>query len=379
MTDEKEKIYEEHKSQIFRSKSFDDYSADEIEEAFSRVLMYLPNDAKLYKYRKFEEKSFKYAYDSLEQGYLWLSQASEFNDDYDSTLNYNPEEEIIKIKNYLLGNPGLYLKHVYNNAYSGIKFGKTKMDHFYFGKVIDCVDYETGVIDEEKAVNLLETLGILRKTAKDYIKSIKQFIDDLITKNDELAKKIADNFLDFNKSTRNSTYVYSMSESYDINSMWAYYADSNKGFCIEYDYNKAKSFPIEEKKVLINTLKVNYNKWEKEFSFIKLLKYFLTGKKDDELYLAANKEIIEELLSKEENQWSHEREWRILLSNAENVFFADLVSAIYIDERCITDKNCKENCEKLIELCKTKKWKIILRKTNRTNTAHTYEKYCGQD
>ena len=58
MTDEKEKIYEEHKSQIFRSKSFDDYSADEIEEAFSRVLMYLPNDAKLYKYRKFEEKSF---------------------------------------------------------------------------------------------------------------------------------------------------------------------------------------------------------------------------------------------------------------------------------------------------------------------------------
>jgi hypothetical protein len=111
---------------------------------------------------------------------------------------------------------------------------------------------------------------------------------------------------------------------------------------------------------LINTLKVNYNKWEKEFSFIKILKYFLTGKKDDELYLAANKEIIEELLSKEENQWSHEREWRILLSSAENVFFADLVSAIYIDERCITDKNCKENCEKLIELCKTKKWNDIL-------------------
>ena len=30
MTDEKEKIHEEHKSQIFRSKLFDDYSTDEI-------------------------------------------------------------------------------------------------------------------------------------------------------------------------------------------------------------------------------------------------------------------------------------------------------------------------------------------------------------
>ncbi len=50
--------------------------------------------------------------------------------------------------------------------------------------------------------------------------------------------------------------VYSLSKDYKNELLWAYYADSHKGFCIEYDYDILKQYPCNED----NFFDVKYSK-----------------------------------------------------------------------------------------------------------------------
>ena len=80
----------------------------------------------------------------------------------------------------------------------------------------------------------------------------------MIEQSRERVELSTSNFVNFNRINRENIYVFSMTEDYDSNAMWGLYANSNKGFCIEYDFQKAKLFSIELKKKIINTYKVIY-------------------------------------------------------------------------------------------------------------------------
>lgn len=126
---------------------------------------------------------------------------------------------------------------------------------------------------------------------------------------------------------------------------------------------------IDKKKMLLNTYRVLYSNTVTEYSFVNMLRYILTGKTDKELCLKANLDLFAQLMTKEED-WSFEKEWRVMLTNLpSNQVPIDLVSGIIIDERNMET----QEAELLINLCKERNWGVLIRKTQYINVSHRYE------
>ena len=86
-----ESLYKKHYKELTGSKHLDEYSDKNIKRLFERVLQFLPNNGKLYKYRRGSNEGFEHAFDSLLNGYLWFANPSTLNDPDDATLNINQE------------------------------------------------------------------------------------------------------------------------------------------------------------------------------------------------------------------------------------------------------------------------------------------------
>ena len=50
-------------------------------------------------------------------------------------------------------------------------------------------------------------------------------------------EKVVESFVNINLAIRRDSYIYSMSETYQSNPLWAFYCNNNQGFCIEYNFN----------------------------------------------------------------------------------------------------------------------------------------------
>ena len=362
-------LYQKHIETIFGIKKIDDFSNEEVEDAFSVLLEILPNEGKLYKYRSFEIGKFENYYDALENGYLWFPQAESLNDDFDTVLRFDPLTEAENIRDYLLANPRLYFKAIMTYSTTPIKIGYDERDQSAFQEVIDCYDLATGELNRSKARKLLAKKGINTPKAIEYLNQVDTFVEEFITNNRDALEKVVENFVNINLAIRRDSYIYSMSETYESNPLWAFYANNNQGFCIEYDFNKAKGFDIEKKKMLLNTYGVIYSDYVKPYSFVDVLKFLLTGKKDNALHLKANLELFAQLMTKQQD-WSFEKEWRIMLTNLnDNIVPFDLVSRIVIDERAV---DCNE-AKRLIDLCRKRGWSVLIRKTQFINVAHKFE------
>ncbi len=116
--------------------------------------------------------------------------------------------------------------------------------------------------------------------------------------------------------------VYSLSKDYKNELLWAYYADSHKGFCIEYDFNVLKQYPCNEDAFFDV-------KYSKDVSIINL------GNMLDSSFKKS-------LITKSMN-WKHEEEIRILTpSSGMFTYFNRAVKSIYFGYRT------SENTIKLI-------------------------------
>ena len=362
-------LYQKHIETIFGVKKIDDFSDKETEQAFNVLLSILPNGGKLYKYRSFEKGKFENYYEAIKNGYLWFPQAENLNDDFDTVLRFDPITEAENIKNYLLGNPGLFLKAFMSSNPDAVKIGYNEKDYDAFRVAVECYDLNTGKLNKSKAIKVLSSNGIRKQKAIVYLNEVDSFVKHTLYSNTDAIEKIVQNFVNINLTIRKSSYIYSMSETYQSNPMWALYSNNNQGFCIEYDFNKAKSFDIDKKKMLLNTYRVLYSNTVTEYSFVNMLRYILTGKTDKELYLKANLDLFAQLMTKEED-WSFEKEWRVMLTNLpSNQVPVDLVSGMIIDERNMET----QEAELLINLCKERNWGVLIRKTQYINVSHRYE------
>lgn len=125
-----------------------------------------------------------------------------------------------------------------------------------------------------------------------------------------------------------------LAENYKNRLMWSHYADSHKGFCVEYDYSgqtfiDITPFPVcycEDRimvpwKVILDNNKENMN--------------------------IATKQLMLALLTKD-SIWAYENEWRILIqqSDEQNLKMPP-ISCIYIGAMCE-----EQNKKKLIEIAK---------------------------
>lgn len=369
----KEQLYKEHLDEMFGATALDDLAESDIDRIVVRLLSFLPNNGRLYKYRSIEGESFEYAYDGLKNGYIYMARANTLNDDLDSTLNFDVEKDLNRQMMLFVDKPWLYLD-AWVKANSNVPIFRNANDEEAYQIVMSCVDSKTYEIDKRKAVRLFSQYGIEPAIVEKYIEELLKLVDNEIHKHSGDLKSPLSALVNFNNDSRKDLYVFSMTEDYDSDTMWAYYANSNKGFCIEYDYNKVKNMQLDKKRLLISLYKVIYKKQFEEHSFVDMLQYFIGGKKDKELLKKANMQAISHMITKLD-KWKEEKEWRIFLCNLDsnNKIFVDMVSGVILDER-ITEI---DNGKKLLSLAHENNWKIRIRKKNRNGTDHYYEDYIG--
>lgn len=121
--------------------------------------------------------------------------------------------------------------------------------------------------------------------------------------------------------------------------MWSHYADSHKGFCIEYDFS---SIYNELSDILV--LPVIYSKERQEIPW-KLAMDFSKGLDVNET--EKNRVMLLTLLTKDD-EWNYEEEWRIIKAadNNDNIKMPP-ISCIYIGASC-----SKHNKSRLINIAR---------------------------
>lgn len=138
---------------------------------------------------------------------------------------------------------------------------------------------------------------------------------DLLAKNSASLFDISiDNNLENLINIYKNSGVYSLSKNYKNELLWAYYADSYKGFCIEYDFDILKQYPCNEDAFF----DVEYSK---NVPIINL--------KD-----VLNTNILKKKLVTKSLSWKHEKEIRILTpSKGMFNYFIKAVKSIYFGHR----------------------------------------------
>lgn len=341
-------------------------SAHKVEKYFNELIKLMPNGGKLYKYRSFESKDINLYLEALDQKYLWIPSASKMPDIMDSRLNFKLESDLNELEKYVRENPYIFFVALYKNTdvikEIDLKKNKNMMDDY-----IKNIDLDNGEIKIASAVATLAKYGIKPKDARDKIEQVNEYIKTTIESKKDYIIEMLNDLIGISDRLRENINIYSMCEKYDNNFLWDVYAEKD-GFCIEYDFNKVKSMPINIKRDLLLTLKVNYRENLKRFSIFKFIKKMVDGDMDKKYIYDQQKLVIEQVFSKGMDYCS-EQEWRIMQYKKTNKMYIDLVSSIIIDEKGLNQEKAKDLCA----IAKDKSYKLIVRKFNKYNSEYVYD------
>lgn len=343
----------------------------------------------LYKYRNFNREQFENTYDALEKGYLFFAYASLMNDRFDTKLNINSETLVDEMRKYYNSKKEDILRQWFTNSFQTIFYPSEHYDGeaIFAHEVFDFI--KAGIESRMSIKDILEKIPI----DEDNCKKLQDFIVDKIQNYESYVEnEILPKFKNGYQQEQLTTALYCMSSDYNIDSMWAYYGDNNKGFCIEYDLEKIKELYINGKlseetvDAILYNLNFNQVKYgpEEKFDLIKFL---------DRLIFYSNRncsdnpfEIYEQQLLHKDLSWQQEKEWRFTyrtdhryIEKSENKngvkIFIDIVSAIYIDREALS----LYNAQKLIALANKKNWKIKIREISKEGNNYTYSDYVHKE
>lgn len=264
---------------------------------------------KLYKYRGVNEYSLK----NLEEGSVWMNKPSEYNDPFE----FGESFDIVKV------NKAIYLKHkesILNNF--------SEVWHLIGDDVVKKAEKE----DDPLRHIILHLLKAENKTDEE--------IDAAISLMDKVnVKNVQVNSAHATKLMQEYMRVCSFCESPEQLLMWSHYAESHKGFCVEYDISQWNQEDVR-RKILFPVLYGNsiYDRTDLLvrhilWDFHNPLYPFLTG-------------------STKSLDWAYEREWRFILNLGKNLFSSqnypmDCQSKVYLGY-----KISSEHKAKVIDICK---------------------------
>lgn len=361
-------LYEQHLRFMQKVVALEDIAEEDLLPQFDILLKCIPNGGKLYKYRSLCGRSFRYIYDSLKNGYLWLPPAKDLNDDYDSVLITDALENGISFNDCITRDKDLFFYTLFKQC--GQKYWEVddSLKDIPYNVILGIFDPVTGAIEDEKlhalflpfedSTRKLKHLKVLfaRLLFDDYHQEIEQYNQTIFS---------------MNRNARSFFHVYSMSENYDLGNMWGYYADSGQGFCIEYDFSRAKSLGATAMRYLLNTFKIHYTDTPQEIPMELFAELNFFDPNNPDIIKKPNMRLVMDRLLTKEQCWENEREWRIVFGSATCRIPVDIVSAVIIDERAVE----KTNAKKLICLCKKRGWPVKVRESQTYNTFHSYHSY----
>lgn len=193
-----------------------------------------------------------------------------------------------------------------------------------------------GVVEDTDEIGL--TMLLSQKLYPEYngaVENLQNLLDEMDSK---LAEKMKNLFL-----------VGCLCTSYKNRLMWSHYADSHKGFCIEYDFSE----PEDE---ILSKLPLPVVYSEKRPS----VPWKAAIEKSEENMEEAYAEIMMGLLTKD-NEWEYENEWRILIGATEDSeLVMPKVSCIYLGASIE-----KENRDKVIAIAKERNIPVKQMKVDR--------------
>jgi hypothetical protein len=154
--------------------------------------------------------------------------------------------------------------------------------------------------------------------SSDKFKSLTKTFVKLINKNSESELQKVHEALDNVINRGKEIGIYSLSASYNDELLWAHYANSHKGFCIEYDLDMLlESYPTDK----VYSFPIKYSKKPPEVSVSDL----------------SDKEgitIVKKLAGNKSKKWDYEKEYRIITDKSgEHAYDFRAVKAIYFGLR----------------------------------------------
>lgn len=371
----REEHYQKHIDSMFGTKNMETFTHHEIDEVLANLLECIPNDGKLYKYRRIDdEDSFQRVYDSLKNGTLWASRVDKFPDKTDCTIYFDPLKEVQRMETLFRNNPELILRVLMRGISQEVLKINSNFDDSMLIRLVDCFDNETGMLDERKALKLFSEYGCEKSQSCFALNWIKAVTVQMVKEKESLIKNMANNFVNFNQTMRHRAFVCSLCEDYKVKTMWEHYAGNN-GICIEYDYKKLKAYSYNQKRLFCSTYKIRYMDEYEEQTFVPMLEEYLEGVNKKSTNTELNKRLLLCQVTKT-TEYAYEKEWRTFhydLHELNDGFAlkADLVTGIIFDEGALFTENGK----KILTLCEKYGWNILVRKLNLTSTNYQFLPY----
>lgn len=215
----------------------------------------------LYKYRKVNE----YSLGNLSDSSLFLAVASDFNDPYDSAVNFDP---------------------LFGETYASTLLGNVDITPVRRSEILNGPSPLRAALEE-----ILIVSGQRIESAQ------LDAIQELMTERHEKIK--AEIVAGMNERIRNSYKICSLTERLDSLPLWAHYADNHKGFAMEYDFRSL----VFESVMSLMLWPVRYNG---VFNAGEMLKGVRPGVDFNNFF------ALVAALHKSPD-WAYEQEWRLVL------------------------------------------------------------------
>lgn len=328
----REKFKEILESTVIRNYDRAELKQEKIKKFCTQVHELKPK--RLFRYREFNENTFN----ALEKNLITSSKPKMFNDPFDSLLYVDKTQILKDIKNPR--NRGKFQQWLEMNP-----------------KLIATLTKK-----QKKQIN-----SFLSEPPSKYVLSMRLF-------SPRLEKMLDRSIQDCIHHIKNYQNIVCFSETQTSPTMWAYYADSHKGFVVEYDFKNYNTpcvncphkcayqhyellFPIIYSDERFNARDFVASFWSQRMLINSPVEVFIP--KDDELAL------YKALLYKS-NDWSHEKEWRIISQCDTFPMITQKPVAIYLGINM-----SKENRSKLLDFAN--KNNIMAFEMYIDNASHQYQ------
>lgn len=266
---------------------------DEIKEKIEDIYSKIPK--KLYKYRKFD----KYTFDMIQNDYVFLSSANILDDPFDCLSTFDLEN-IVKKDSLKLTNQMIELILDSVSQYGDLK----KEDKNILKEIIE-LSTDNGNIRSDILKVGLEKTNILNENQTNVLISLNNNFDSnlLELSNDGTLKSIFEYFI----NSKDKFGVCSLTTRFDNKAMRSLYADTYKGYCIEYEITNNehilnKLYPVIYSKNFNNNVVTNTIK----FLFESMIFYMMENQRITEIGCLIN------LICNKDKDWEFQDEWRLI-------------------------------------------------------------------
>ncbi len=321
---------------------------------------------KLYRFRACTENDF----DAVEEDYIWLSLANEFEDIKDSTIKYNFKSQKGEIFDIYCDWYPHILKTELKKKFPKVDLSRCNISRELIDEYVDNVIDKSGTYNRKKLKSYMLSNGM--KTSEFTI--IDEFLGQHMTQ--ENIEKVANSFMDKLNSKmlelKDSFLVTCFTQTFKNDNLWQTYAKKYTGFCIEYDLPKVE---VESSTNLLFQFTPMLYGTKKPVDFVELFRIAKMEycKEDYDKRVAVNMDVQFNLQARTKSKtYDHEKEWRLYLkkdSVKTRKYTFPFIS------RIILGKDMKErNRARLINIAKKNGFEIYQQKYNLLTSSFSYYK-----